>query len=323
MSVPAPEMKVRAIAPWFGGKRTLAPVIVGELGDHRAYWEPFGGSLPVLLEKQPSSQETVSDLHGDLINLAWVIADERTAVELYAKTSRTPFSEALFERARRVLSAAPAPETADVERAYWYFVFSWMGRNGLAGTSRALTSALAIRYTSGGGSPVTRFRSAVESIPPWHYRICDVLILRRDAFTLLPEIEDSDNVVVYVDSPYLLETRSAGAEFEKGARYVHDFDSDPQSAGLFVGGEGGRRRDKHELLAGHLKRFKHARIVISYYDHPRLRDLYRGWTFRDVAINKNIAAQNRRGMEGGTKAPEVLIINGPSYATVTNDGEAA
>lgn len=32
-------MKIKAIAPWFGGKRNLAPQIVRLLGRHRAYWE--------------------------------------------------------------------------------------------------------------------------------------------------------------------------------------------------------------------------------------------------------------------------------------------
>lgn len=39
---------VGALLPYYGGKRTLAPRIVAELGRHRAYWEPFMGSLAVL-----------------------------------------------------------------------------------------------------------------------------------------------------------------------------------------------------------------------------------------------------------------------------------
>ena len=40
---------IKAIVPSFGGKRTLAPQIVAELGEHRAYWEPFCGSMAVLI----------------------------------------------------------------------------------------------------------------------------------------------------------------------------------------------------------------------------------------------------------------------------------
>ena len=38
-------MKIRALAPWFGGKRTLAPAIVQQLGKHTQYFEPFCGSM--------------------------------------------------------------------------------------------------------------------------------------------------------------------------------------------------------------------------------------------------------------------------------------
>ena len=41
--------KITTIAPWFGGKRTLAATIAGEIGKHSAYWEPFCGSMAVLI----------------------------------------------------------------------------------------------------------------------------------------------------------------------------------------------------------------------------------------------------------------------------------
>lgn len=209
-----------------------------------------------------------------------------------------------------MLSTTPLADDLDISRAYWYFIFSWMGRNGLAGTSRALTSALAVRFTNGGGSPVIRFRSAIESIPAWHYRLCNVLILRRDAFELLPQIEDDSTTAIYIDSPYLLETRSEGAAFDQGTRYLHDFTSTSGAGGLF--GEE-KEPDDHDRLAAALNRFKKARVVISYYDHPRLRELYPNFTVRSVAINKNIAAQNKRGAKALVEAPEVLLLNGPSF----------
>src|SRR5436305_15220627 len=68
-----PSMNVKAIAPWFGGKRTLAPAIVVELGTHTQYFEPFFGSGAVLFAKMPSQKETVNELSGDLILLARVV----------------------------------------------------------------------------------------------------------------------------------------------------------------------------------------------------------------------------------------------------------
>lgn len=287
-------MKIKAIAPWFGGKRTLAPRIVAELGEHRAYWEPFCGSMAVLLVKPVSTFETVNDLHGDLINLARVLADEDRAVDLYARLSRMLMHEDLFHAAAarwRSHGIVEAGDLPDVERAYDFFVCSWMGRNGVAGTS-SYNQGFCVRYTKNGGHAATRWVSAIESIPEWHRRLSRVTILNRDAFELLPRIEDAKGVVMYVDPPYL----------RKGARYVHDFRDGFMD-----------RANDHERLAESLRRFRRTRVVVSYYDDPALAALYPGWTKVMTPTTKALVNQGARDKSGATIAPEVLLINGPSY----------
>lgn len=273
--------KITAIAPWFGSKRTLAPRIVAELGKHSAYWEPFCGSMAVLLEKEESSHETVNDLHGDLINLARVIADETESVLLYAKLSRV-----LFDECRRDLSLKMIRESKNpIEQAFHYFIISWFGRNGFSGTKGCEKSSFAVRWTPNGGHGGQRFASAVDSIPSWHQRMRRTTILHRDGFEVIGNIDDNPKTAIYVDPPY----------YEKNATYEHDFD--PPS---------------HERLAKLLSRFKQARVVVSYYDHHVIRKLYEGWTLVDCSINKGLHNAGKRG-QTGAKAPEVLLINGPSY----------
>jgi len=50
------DMSIKALAPWFGGKRNMAPMIVQELGPHNSYWEPFCGSMAVLLAKPQATR---------------------------------------------------------------------------------------------------------------------------------------------------------------------------------------------------------------------------------------------------------------------------
>lgn len=78
---------INALVPYYGGKRTLAPELVRQFGDHRAYWSLFGGSLADLLVKPVSEHEYVNDLYGDLVNLTMVIAGPRWA-ELLGKVRR-------------------------------------------------------------------------------------------------------------------------------------------------------------------------------------------------------------------------------------------
>lgn len=275
-------MKISAIAPWFGSKRTLAPRIVKELGQHRAYWEPFCGSMSVLLNKPVVSTETVNDLHGELINLARVIRDRINGPKLYRRLRRVIVSPAAQAEATAQLGHGDP-----VDRAENYFVHSWLALNGVAGTAQN-NANFCRRYTSNGGSPAKRFNSAVSSLPAWRRRLSNVVVLNEDGIALLERIEDKIGTVIYADPPYLV----------KGAKYEHDFAS-----------------ADHQRLAAALRRFTRTRIVVSYYDHSHLAELYPGWTKVDCSMTKSLVSQGKRDKGNDTKAPEVLLINGPSYTT--------
>ena len=282
----ATDMPVTAIAPWFGGKRTLAPLIVSELGPHRAYWEPFCGSMSVLMVKPPCQHEYVNDLHGELFNLAAVIQSPVLGPQFYRALRRVWMAEDLVKAAKLALAAGVDDP---LQRAVCYFIESWIGRNGVSGTF-STNASFCIRYTSGGGSAAKRLTSAVESIPAWRRRMRNVCISNRDAFELLEKIQDAKGTAIYCDPPYLV----------KGARYIHDF-----------------KPEDHERLARSLARFHKARVLVSYYEDPRLADLYPAgrWTKRSVAVSKAMAHQGARGAND-VQAPEVLLINGPSLSTV-------
>jgi DNA adenine methylase len=313
--------KVNAILPYFGGKRTMAPLIVAELGKHTQYFEPFCGSMAVLFAKEPSQKETVNDLHGELINLARVIATEWAAEKLYHRLAVTPFSEGLLDDARAELeqdgedvfnlygcdgerpheSGGYSIHGCHIERAYWYFLASWMGRNGTAGTDRQ-DYQIAVRWTKNGGSPTVRWRNAVDSIPAWHKRLLNVVILRRDAFNIVDRLEDDERTAMYIDTPYAGETRGKIKD-GAGGRYLHEFNHE---ASVFA-------PDDHQKLRDILAGYRKARIVVSHYDCPRVRELYAGWTIIEHTRQKHLHAQNGRGARP-KEAPELLIVNGPSYA---------
>ena len=280
-------MKIGSLAPWFGGKRTLAPRIVAELGEHRVYWELFGGGLAVLMTKQPCVMETANDLHGQLVNLARVVQREDTAITLFDRASRALMHEDIFEECAaglRDLKAAPSPDSVDVDMAYAYLVVSWLGMNGVAGT-KSHNHNFCVRYTANGGHAAKRWMSVVESIPAWWDRLRNVTMLNRDAFEILERIDDAPKTAIYLDPPYVT----------KGAKYVHDF----------IGID-------HLRLAKLASRFKNARVVISYYEHPSIRQWYDGWTFVSCPTSKSLVASGKRNADNAIKAPEVLIVNGPS-----------
>lgn len=279
------DAPVTALAPWYGSKRAAAAQIVPHLGPHKVYWEPFCGSMAVLFAKDPARQETVNDLHGDLLNLARVVADRGLAQELDWQLRRTLVHEGLYREAVEALRQtpdAPGPDAdpaAKVARARLYFVRSWMGMNGVAGTRTRVNFAR--RYTSNGGCPAVRFAAAVDSLPAWHERLRTVAVYQGCGIQLCEKVEDKAGTVIYADPPYLAKSES----------YVHDFDS-----------------ADHRRLAAALNRFEKTRAVVSYYAHPDLAALYPGSKWRTVPLTISRALRNA-GRHEKVAAPEILLVN--------------
>lgn len=283
-------MTIKALVPAAGGKRNIAEQIVSLFPKHRIFWDMFCLSLSVTFAKEPCVMETAVDLNGDLTNLARVLQIEDLAVQLYARTARTMMSEALFRDAADRFKArgyAEGEQEPSLDRAYDYLLCSWLGRNGCAGT-QSYNQGFCVRYTANGGHAAKRWRSVIESIPAWHWRLMNVTILCRDVFGQLERIPDADDTVIYLDPPYL----------EKGFRYIHDFTS-----------------EDHVRLAGLLHRFNHAYVVCSYYEHPKLAELYPDWHKHTIEVSKALAHQGRRGAND-VKAVEVLLVNQHTQETL-------
>ncbi len=289
-------MKIKALAPWFGSKRSLAPTIVEIIGKHKAYWEPFCGSMAVLMRKPVCDIETVNDLNGDLINLAKVVQHKDLAFELYDKLSRTLCAERFFLESKERWTSAPTEallaegEEADpdIDRAYDFFVASWMGINGVSGTKRC-NYQFALRWCVGGGQGAKRWANVVSSIPAWHKRLANTMIVQKDAFWLLENIKDEAGTVIYCDPPY----------FTKSNKYVYDFEN-----------------EDHTKLAELLNRFKKTKVIVSYYDDPKLQELYAGWDRPYVGRDRFQMMRNATKTSKKSTAPvkqkkqtEVLLVN--------------
>jgi DNA adenine methylase len=277
---------VSALVPYYGAKRQMAKTIAAVIGRHRSYLSPFCGSLAVEFAKLSCPMEVVNDLNENLTNLIRVVRDDRRSVELFERLFRTAFSEDLYADAACYLEHdaydrenGGLREHISNDLAYNYFVVSWMGRNGFVGSERELETGFCKRFTSKGGDPAARFRGAVEGIPSWWHRIRNMTVLSECGIGLVERFEDNDGAVIYADPPYLV----------KGAKYLHDFTA-----------------ADHRRLAEGLRRFKNTRVIVSYYEHPDLADLYPGWFKTVVEVNKNIVQGEGAAVE---KAPEVLLTN--------------
>lgn len=267
------------IVPWYGGKAALSKLIVPEFGPHTAYFEPFAGGFGMIFRKERAQYETLNDLHGDVTNLARVIAGSATCAALVRILGRRLHCEALHKEA---LARVKQPFVEGVDRAADFFSVCWMSMTGFAGSTSSLS--FATRFKSSGGSKASKVLSAIASIRLWHARMRHVTILNRDGFDVLDRIADEAGTVIYCDPPYV----------KKGGHYRHDF---------AIG--------DHQRLVKAISRFRKARVIVSYYDDPLLDELYAGWTKRILSEWKH---RPQNGVKK-VKPPEILLINGPSLVT--------
>jgi DNA adenine methylase len=287
--VEAPEMKVNALAGWFGSARMVSERIGRELDGCACVGVPCAGGM-CELRYITARTLLVSDLHRHMINLSTVAGDPQLGPQLYRQLRRMAFHPDTLANAQdrcRLRDAAQDnglfASTADVglhDKLAWavdYFVCCWMSQGGRAGTPNEFTGPLSVRWDAGGGDSATRFRNAVLSLPAWRrvLRRCTFQVL--DCFEFFETFKDKPGHGLYVDSPWP----------GPGDGYTHKFsDAD------------------HRRLARVLARYTQTRVVIRNGDHPLIRELYSpahwNWITRESRTQAN------------KSLPEALILNGPS-----------
>lgn len=234
---------------YFGGKITLAPAITALLPAHDHYVEPFGGSLAVLLAKQPSAMETVNDLDGDLMTF-WRVLREQPA-DLARVCALTP-------HARAEQAAAYEPAADDLERARRVWVQLTQGRAGV----RSKTGWRHYVNPAGSNTSMPGYLDAyVDRMAPAAERLHAVSLECRPALDVIRSYGRDPQVLLYVDPPYLATTRKSGG-------YVHEMRDDAA----------------HEELAAALAGVK-AAVVVSGYPSPLYDRLYAGWDRHTLAAS--------------------------------------
>lgn len=292
---------LRVLVSYFGAKARLGPEIARQLGPHRARFEPFCGGLSVTFACEPSSNEVINDLNGAVVNLAAVIASPRWT-DLRDRLDRTHCCEGLLlnsaawlgvnspelPKGKRAGSVDPQAVTKEhVEWAYHFAVASWLSReNGLIGARPPRT--LARSFTP--NSAAKRLPRLVGTLEWMHARLKHVTIWCTDAMSIIERVQDAPTSAIYCDPPYLRATRPSS--------YLIDVPTDPDEELKW-----------HASLARAVRRFKKARVVVSYYDHPQIRGLYKGWSVVSIKTRR-IVGNVDFGKSASSDAPEILLING-------------
>lgn len=254
---------MNAIVKYPGGKWALADWIISFFPKHHSYLEPFFGSGAILFNKPRSRIETVNDLDGNVVNLFRWIKDnpEKLAHEIYF----TPYSRSVYDEAFRAV-----PEDS-LQKAVNFYIRLNMGhgfrtngektgwKNDVQGRERSYASQ--------------DWRNLPNKIVQAAERLRGVQIENRPAAELIPRF-NYENVLIYCDPPYMLETRH-------GKQYRCEMDD----------------KDHEELLRLLIKH--KGPVVISGYETGLYAEMLRNWhRYEHVSYT-----------QAGTTKQEVIWIN--------------
>ena len=252
--------RMRTVLKYPGAKNRLASWICSYIPDHEVYLEPYFGSGAVLFNKPRSHIETVNDLNGEVVNFFEILRDR--SEELIKAIKYTPFAREEYDKSYQKTSNK-------LEKARRFYVRCWQG----FGCANLYHNGFKSGQQSNSPNPAVGFAKSYETLEMAAERLKGVQIEKLDALELLNRY-DTEDVFVYLDPPYLLETR-------KSNLYKHEM-SDEQHIELL------------ELITKHP-----GRIMISGYDN----DLYSSYLKDWRKVKKDTLAEN------GLKRTETLWMN--------------
>ena len=186
---------MNAILNYPGAKWGMAEEIVNLMPRHRSYLEPFFGSGAVLFNKPPSAIETVNDLDGDIVNFFRVLREQTD--ELIRVISLTPYSRDVFDDAHENRGTDP------FDRAYRFAIRSRMGHGFKTYQKTGFKIDVYARERS---YCVNAWNRMPTQLAEAAARLKGVQIENRPALDLIRKF-NHDNVLIYADPPYLLNTR--------------------------------------------------------------------------------------------------------------------
>lgn len=266
---------MKALMKYPGSKWSLANWIISFFPEHHSYLEPFFGSGAVLFNKTRSNIETVNDLDKNVVNLFECIRTdpERLARMIYM----TPYAREVYERAYR-----DVPEDK-FQAAFNFFIRLNMGhgfrtngrkvgwKNDVQGRERSYASL--------------DWCALPDKIMLAAERLRGVQIENRPAVELIQRF-NFENVLIYCDPPYMLETRH-------GKQYrceMNDLD--------------------HEELLKVLLRHK-GFVLISGYSSEMYEDMLIGWYRYEATAYSQIRSKKKEVL--WTNFP---LVNQQMYLTV-------
>lgn len=227
-----------------GAKWSLAKNFIQYIPKHHSYLEPFFGSGAVFFSKEPSRIETINDLDSNVVNLFDCI--RREPERLAATVMATPYSREMYDR---TFNALMDDSQDSCQRAADFLVSCWQ------------THGFRVNKYRVGWKNDVQGRERMYALWSWYNlpekiiavaeRLRQVQIENRPALEVIGRF-NSENVFMYLDPPYVLNTRN-------GKQYAFEM-TDADHAKLL------------ETICS-----TRAKVMISGYENVLYEEFLAGW----------------------------------------------
>lgn len=268
--------------------KAIIPAIDSFIPDGCVYVEPFvgGGSTVCQFINRFTPSEVIVNDKDPSIAATWrCVADGRLAMDLSCRIKETPVSVAEFERQREALKTKDG-----VDQAFARLYIGWTAFRG----SNVDTGPV------GGWRQNSKWNHRIEKsykpdeislrVLDLHDAIGSKLQVRNSDFGEIIKEFDQPGAVMYLDPPY----------YEVGNRLYDQ----------------GMSHDDHVRLARLVKGVKHAFVVLSYGDHPRIRDLYKDVPYTKLKSRADIFSDGK----ALKTTPELLMLFNPRTVDANSVG---
>lgn len=224
------------------------------------YIEPFVGGGSVLINKNKSlGIEVINDLDPGVVHIFRALRDDPVA--FIGRLKRTKYCEETY---KRMLNR---DKKEHMDFAIKEFVLRRMSRGGLK-------NAFAWSNRNRGGQPgdVNAWETIIEQLPRIAERVKETYILNESGVNVIRAFDD-EHALLYVDPPYLPETRVTTNAYEYEMT-----------------------TDDHIELAEYLNKFK-GKVVISGYMSQLYKRLYKGWKCHKKKIANHASQQKKKSIK--------------------------
>lgn len=268
---------------YFGGKGNLVYKLLQFIPEHKYYIEAFGGGASLLFAKKPVPIEIYNDIDKNLFTFFRVLQDPKKFMRLAFLCNLTPYSRDFFNFCKETLN-----ETDDeVERAWKFWVMARQSYGGTLDNWNPIYKSI----DRGVAKPIYLYLRAIENLERFHERMRTVVVENKDWYELLNQYEyDFHEEFIYLDPPYLPETRKSG-EYANEMTY----------------------EDHEKLISWLIENTKKRRAMLSGYDNKLYQNLEKhGWKKICFEVQCHIVGKNRAAKnmeEEEKKRIECIWIN--------------